>query len=84
MKRQRVKLKHHLLVQPIQKMLGKMLADRIDQYKIQLNNYDNYKPNLNEMEDFIINTLEITRLFRSFTNKRPTKKINQIYSNMKV
>ena len=66
------------------KNIGKMLQDRMDQYKIQLQNYDNYQPNMNEMEDFIVNTLgQLPDYLDPLQIRGLQKKINQIYSNMK-
>jgi hypothetical protein len=66
------------------KNVGKMLADRMDQYKIQLQNYDNYNPQMNEMEDFIVNTLgQLPDYLDPLQIRGLQKKINQIYSNMK-
>tara|TARA_R100000805_G_scaffold6706_1_gene8255 strand:- start:663 stop:3551 length:2889 start_codon:yes stop_codon:yes gene_type:complete len=66
------------------KAVGKMLQDRIDQYKITLNNYETYRPNLNEMEDFIVNTLgNLPEYLDPLQIRGLQRKINQIYSNMK-
>jgi len=66
------------------KAVGKMLQDRIDQYKIQLNNYETYRPNLNEMEDFIVNKLaNLPEYLDPLQIRGLQKEINKIYGNMK-
>tara|TARA_R100001440_G_scaffold16496_1_gene28022 strand:- start:315 stop:3227 length:2913 start_codon:yes stop_codon:yes gene_type:complete len=66
------------------KKVGQLLRDRMDQYKIQLQNYDNYQPQMNEMEDFIVNTLgQLPDYLDPLQIRGLQKKINQIYSNMK-
>ena len=55
----------------------------LDQYKIQLQNYDNYNPQMNEMEDFIVNTLgQLPDYLDPLQIRGLQRKINQIYANM--
>ena len=66
------------------KGVGNMLRERIDQYKIQLNNYETYKPKLNEMEDFIVNTLgNLPEYVNPLQLRGLQKEINKIYGNMR-
>ena len=66
------------------KAVGDMLRERIDQYKITLDNYEKYSPQLNEMEDFIVNVLGGLPEYLDVLQVRGLQKqINKIYGNMK-
>ena len=66
------------------KGVGNMLRERIDQYKITLNNYETYKPQLNEMENFIVNTLgNLPDYVNPLQLRGLQKEINKIYGNMR-
>jgi hypothetical protein len=66
------------------KEIGKMLKERIDQYKIQLDSYDTYNPQMNEMEDFIVNVLgRLPQYVDPLQIRGLQKEINRIYGNMR-
>ena len=66
------------------KEVGKMLKERIDQYKIQLDDYDTYNPQMNEMEEFIVNTLgRLPEYIDPLQIRGLQKEINRIYGNMR-
>ena len=66
------------------KGVGNMLKERIDQYKIQLENYETYRPQLNEMENFIVNTLgNLPEYVNPLQMRGLQKEINKIYGNMR-
>ena len=66
------------------KGVGNMLSERIDQYKITLNNYETYRPQLNEMENFIVNTLgNLPDYVNPLQMRGLQKEINKIYGNMR-
>jgi hypothetical protein len=66
------------------KQIGNMLKERIDQYKIQLNNYETYNPQMNEMERFIVETLgNLPDYVNPLQMRGLQKEINRIYGNMR-
>ena len=66
------------------KQIGKMLKERIDQYKIQLDDYSTYNPQMNEMERFIVETLgNLPEYVNPLQMRGLQKEINRIYGNMR-
>ena len=66
------------------KEIGRMLKERIDQYKIQLDDYSTYNPQMNEMENFIVNVLgRLPDYVDPLQMRGLQKEINKIYGNMR-
>ena len=66
------------------KNIGKLLQDRINQYKTTLEDGREYSPALNEVEDFIVNTLgNLPQYITPMQLRGFQRQLNNLYGRMK-
>ena len=67
------------------KNIGKLLQDRINQYKTTLEDGRQYSPVLNEVEDFIVNTLgKLPQYITPMQLRGFQRQLNNLYGRMKA